>query len=298
MAGAQRGTSYDELGRNIAAAGVAGFIQPGIFNPLDCLRIRWQVASRDSAANMRAFAIDIVQREGWWAGLHRPGLPLNMGAVAVSQGLRMGLYPSVRDGLLSVSGTTGGVTGADSIGSVVMVVSGFASGALAYLVGTPLWLLKTREQTGVQLHRDGLAALEISYPACVSGYFRGASPLVIRGALVTAGQMLGYDYTKASCKARGLLADGPVLHVFAATAAGFWASTFSAPADVVMTRYQSAGTMTPTLADCAMTIWRERGACGFFRGWSANLARLCPTFILGSAIYEQMRLLLGLGYMS
>ena len=36
-----------------------------------------------------------------------------------------------------------------------------------------------------------------------------------RGALITAGQLTGYDYTKKAVRSAGLLEDGPVLHVLA-----------------------------------------------------------------------------------
>merc|ERR1712008_578908 len=103
--------------------------------------------------------------------------------------------------------------------------------------------------------------------------------------------------TKAACRERELLGDGPLLHVFAAIVSGILASTFSAPADVVMTRYQSAAAESRSLRRSVVTIWIERGMLGFFRGWSANVGRLCPTFIFGSMIYEQTRRMLGLAYM-
>ena len=83
-----------ELRLNVAAASAAGFVQPLIFNPLDCLRIRWQVA-RKSKQGTFTFARDIVAKEGVILGLCLPGQPYNSLAVALSQGLRLGLYPSV-----------------------------------------------------------------------------------------------------------------------------------------------------------------------------------------------------------
>ena len=94
-------SSREELRLNTAAAAIAGFIQPAIFNPLDCLRVRWQVAAVNAREqSLLAFARGIVDREGFVRGLYLPGQPWNCVAVALSQGLRLGLYPTVRDSLL------------------------------------------------------------------------------------------------------------------------------------------------------------------------------------------------------
>ena len=73
---------------------------------------------------MTEFASTIVRVEGWWGGLHRPGLITNMLGVALSQGLRMGLYPSVRDAVME----------SGSVRPDLMVLSGLLSGSFAYLV--------------------------------------------------------------------------------------------------------------------------------------------------------------------
>ena len=156
-------------------------------------------------------------------------------------------------------------------------------------VAAPVWLVKVRTQASTQ-HKQ-----PFQWPATATGYWVGSTPLVVRGALLTAGQMGGYDGAKKACAQRRLLSDGPVLHVFAATVAGFSAATLSAPADVLQTRMQSEGS---SIRAAAAAVMRSAGARGFFRGWSANVLRLIPTFVVGSTIYEQCRLAAGLGYMS
>ena len=201
-------------------------------------------------------------------------------------------------------------------------------------------------------------------PGTARGFWRGAGVMVVRGAALTAGQMLGYDGFKTAAKElhanffssssrsssessrssstgntqstsssgssdaggdadgsggngsnanndKGIGIDGPALHVAAAVVAGFAAATTSAPADVVMTRFQAAppGKYPGGVAECAAALWREGaaryapgGAAGsaraFFRGWTASFARLAPTFVFGITIYEQARRLLGLPYLT
>ena len=314
-------SAVSELASNCASAGIAGFIQPLIFNPLDCLRIRWQVASTDArCSTLGQFAAGILRREGLMRGFILPGQPWNCIAVSLSQGLRLGLYPSVRDALASSSGGGGGGMRPD-----LMALAGFLSGSLAYFVIAPLWLLKTRAQAAPQLG-DALQPLPSSL---IPGYWVGCTPLVLRGALITAGWTSGYESTKRLLRER--TGEGPLLHCCAGTCAGIGAATLSAPADVLQTRMQShkgggggggagggagggggggggrggkggKGANTPhtppspAVLSSARAIWAADGVSGFFRGWSVSVMRLVPTVIFGSLIYEQSRRLLGLGY--
>ena len=67
---------------------------------------------------------------------------------------------------------------------------------------------------------------------------RGVGASTIRGAFFGAGNQLGYDGSKTFAKNNGI-SDGPALHAFASVCGAVGASTFSNPAGVIMTRYQS-----------------------------------------------------------
>lgn len=109
---------------------------------------------------------------------------------------------------------------------------------------------------------------------------------------------MGYDATKKVCRQHALLLDGPVLHACAATAGAICAATFSAPADVLQTRLMSCGHgASAGMLGCALLIARAEGLSGFFRGWTPNLMRLVPTFVVGSTIYEQLRVLFGMPFL-
>merc|ERR1712098_433744 len=104
-----------------------------------------------------------------------------------------------------------------------------------------------------------------------------------RGSLLACGQMLGYDGVKTYCKEQPLLPDGslgpprvmedgPLLHVIASFASALFGCTFSAPADIVMTRYQAAAAgLLPRkpyngVIDCVRSLASEEGAAVFYRG--------------------------------
>lgn len=133
-----------------------------------------------------------------------------------------------------------------------------------------------------------------------SAMFRGASPLVLRGALFSAGQTLGYDGTKTALSQRNnIMQDGPGLHLLGSVVAAFFASTFSAPADFIMVRYQSAPQMgikyTGPL-DCLKQVVSENGVMVVYRGWTPYFCRILPVFLIYHPMYEQFRALVGLTY--
>ena len=114
---------------------------------------------------------------------------------------------------------------------------------------------------------------------------------------MNAGNTLGYDAWKTYATRYGLLEEGPVLHLSASIVAAFCSCTFSCPADVVLTRYQSSATGERLMAVLG-SIVRTEGLRGFYRGWSVLFIRVAPIYILYLPVFEQIRVLLGLGYMT
>ena len=120
--------------RHFLAAGTAAAISAGLYNPLDCLRCRWQV-QETTEKTITEFGYRILKQEGLLNGLWRPGLAANMTGMAFASALRFGYYETVRDGL-SVE---------DKEGHHIMF-AGLLCGATAYFVTTPFHLIKTQIQ--------------------------------------------------------------------------------------------------------------------------------------------------------
>ena len=94
--------------------------------------------------------------------------------------------------------------------------------------------------------------------------------------------------------------DGPLLHFGAAVGSGVGATVFGMPCDYLFTQYTSAaqrGVKFTGLWDCATTLVREGGFGAYYRGSTAFFVRVVPIFTLYFPIYEQVRKLLGLGYL-
>ena len=84
-----------EIGRSFLASATTGGIIMASTNWLDCLKIRHQVHS--DGGGVLDLGRRIVATEGLWRGLWGVALPLNIAACTVSVGVRIGLYPAVRD---------------------------------------------------------------------------------------------------------------------------------------------------------------------------------------------------------
>jgi hypothetical protein len=117
---------------NMAAASLSAGFSAFVVAPADTLRVRWQVVSaaagqRHTTGSLLQFGATIAAREGVVRGLLLPGLAMNVAAIAACSGIRFTLYPSLRDFI-------GGKTKSPS----AMMLSGFATGGLAYGISAPL----------------------------------------------------------------------------------------------------------------------------------------------------------------
>lgn len=305
--------------RNSCCAGFAAATATGMFNPLDTLRVRWQLspvlakgtgagtppaavlAAQAESTSLVSFAGSIVKADGFITGLWRPGLVATMTSMGTSCGIRMGCYPFLRDWAVGDSMKT----------PFVMFATGLVAGGVGYWVACPLFQTKTRLQAATLLCDAGSKPKQGSMRAQFqevwsegggAALWRGAGPLVIRGALFSAGQTFGYDGTKTFlAQKRKIMEDGPVLHLLGSVVAAFFATTFSAPADFVLVRYQSAfqtGTAYSGPLECVRTILKEEGPQVLYRGWVPYFARVVPVFLTFHPLFEQFRVLAGLNYLT
>lgn len=301
---------------NLLASGVSGGFGSALTNPLEVLKVRWQVtpANMRASSTMMGFASELVKTEGVWRALGSPGLSANAVAIGVSAVGRVGLYPSLRDALVSARG---GDVAKPSAGD--MFASGLLSGAIGYFVATPVFAQKTiiQAEAGLLDAQTGLlttGARAGSAPAAAGGWlkgladvarsggigalYKGSGPLVVRGATLSAGNQLGYDGLKKQAGAFGLQ-DGPLLQVVASVSGAFGSTICACPADVVTTRYMSAaGTSEPFASPlaCVRTIIAKEGFGGFYRGATPLFAKLAPLYLLSLPLHEQIRRMMGLGY--
>ena len=76
--------------------------------------------------------------------------------------------------------------------------------------------------------------------------------------------------------------------------AGLAATTITAPVDVVKTHMYCNGSKYSNPVACAADIAKREGLRGFFKGWTANYARLGPQTTLMFVFMEHMRQMTGM----
>ena len=76
--------------------------------------------------------------------------------------------------------------------------------------------------------------------------------------------------------------------------AGLAATTITAPVDVVKTHMYCGGSKYSSPLACAADIAKREGLRGFFKGWTANYARLGPQTTLMFVFMEHMRQVTGM----
>ncbi len=316
--------NLSELRLNMLLGGGCTAATVAVFHPLDSVRIRWQVlhASRSGVApadaeGMLAFALGVARREGLVSGLWRPGVFAHSAATMVSSSFRLGVYPTLRDALVGEQGTKN---------ALHMWAAGFCAGTVGFFFASPLFMAKVRLQVSAGdrslalVNRSATGVLAaVARAEGLRGLWRGSGTLVARGALLSAGSQLGYDWTKTKCKCNacsrsagpsrptavcscgGWLADGPVLHLLASVASAFLASVMAAPLDLVLTRYQAApllGVQYSGVLHCVGSIARNEGLPGFYRGFWPLFLRLAPLWSVSLPFYEATRRFVGLSYMT
>lgn len=172
---------------------MAAALSSSIYNPLDCLKVRWQVlpTTATTETSLASFGYKIVTTEGLVNGLWKPGLCANAIGMGLSSGIRFACYAPLRNALV----------GNDEKKSYEhMVIAGLISGCLGYSLTTPFHLIKTSIQAQMSSSTHGRPTdfmtrmQQIVREQGFASLYRGAIPLSSRGALFTAGQLMGTSY--------------------------------------------------------------------------------------------------------
>jgi hypothetical protein len=210
--------------------------------------------------------------------------------------IRMGLYEPVRK--LVAPGQP-----LSEISLWQKIVAGFVSGGVGSALANPTDLVKIRfqarrpDQPAIYKHTFDAFA-QILRTEGIKGLYKGVGPTTLRAAVLTGAQLSSYDHTKVILKRLNILPDGPFIHFLASFVAGLVTTTATSPVDVIKTRVMNAthGEYTGPV-DCLLKLLRTEGPRALFRGWVPNYLRLGPHFIISLPLYEQLRALLGAGYL-
>lgn len=164
--------------------------------------------------------------KGIFAGLQRQVL---------FAGLRIGLYPIIRDTLLGKSDPT----------LMKRVLSGMLTGAIGIILASPCDVVKVRLQAQGVNHIDVLSKYQGSIDAYkkisrlegFKSFYAGLTPNIIRCSLMNSSELASYDQMKNYIARKySICPSSKKIHILCATVASFIAVIISSPVDVIKTR--------------------------------------------------------------
>ncbi|GIL84462.1 hypothetical protein Vretimale_19009 [Volvox reticuliferus] len=280
-----------------------------VTNPIDVVKTRLQLHSSTGSAVDRPglfrTGITLVREEGA-ASLMR-GMSPAVARGFLYGGMRLGLYGPCRDALQAVAGvpssgnpataaTTGAAPRQGLAALGLKAGAGIISGAIAAGVTSPTELVKTRLQAkGCESSSTWAVMRQVVSEGGVLALWRGSVPSMARAALLTASQLATYDTVKRDVMKYSGWGDSLATHLTSSCFAGLVTTTVTNPADVIKTRmFVTGGSKARGITQTAMDIVRNDGLSGFFKGWTANYARLGPQTVIIFLISETVRNALGL----
>ncbi|ODQ80337.1 hypothetical protein BABINDRAFT_131998 [Babjeviella inositovora NRRL Y-12698] len=257
-------------------------------HPLDLAKVRLQTAAKPGAG-LVSTAYLIMKHEGFLK-LYS-GLSASLLRQATYSTTRFGVYDALKEYFTARNGGAQPSTG-------ILLPCSMAAGAIGGLVGNPSDVVNIRMQNDSSLPHnqrrnyknafDGLRRMVSEEgPAAL---FRGLSPNLTRGILMTASQVVTYDIAK-ECLVEQLNFDPTTkaTHFSASLLAGLVATTVCSPADVVKTRIMNSKDATQGAITILTDAVKHEGVGFMFRGWIPAFVRLGPQTILTFVALEQLR---------
>ncbi|KAI4456767.1 mitochondrial dicarboxylate carrier-related [Holotrichia oblita] len=183
------------------------------------------------------------------------------------------------------------------------------SGAIGQFLATPADMCRVRIQMEGKRKLLGLeprvTSLRSAFKSAwaqggFTGLYKGATPAVVRGALVTSGDIGGYDFVKKFILNTWDVPDNRSLHVVTSLLSGLFASAIGAPADVVMTRtfnqrYSDTGKSLVYSSgwDIVKKSVRNEGILSLYKGFIPLYVKCGPWALIFWVAYEQIERWLG-----
>ncbi|KAI7886275.1 mitochondrial carrier [Lichtheimia hyalospora FSU 10163] len=275
----------------LAACGAVTFT-----NPLEVVKTRLQlqgelVRAGALSASARPYhnslqALQVILKHEGIRGIQR-GLGVAYVYQICLNGSRIGLYEPVQNAavnLFNIQSKQGMLASG--------VFAGAVSGVTGALLGSPLYLIKTRQQSyspvfkqiGHQHEIDSAwnALSRIYRSEGLKGIYRGADAAMARAGVGSAVQMPTYMFGKEILVSRFGLPDSIATHFATSMFAGFLVSIAMNPFDVISTRMYNQGVdpvtgrglLYSSPVDCFFKMTRTEGIRGLYKGFSAHYLRI------------------------
>lgn len=284
-------------GHIVAGAG-AGWATALVTCPLDVIKVRLQsIAAPPRISSITLLLRDLWRQEGL-RGLYRGLAPTMLGYLPAFS-IYFPLYHATKVQLARRRGTKAAEDAIAHLGAAML------AGAAGNVITNPLWLIRTRLMTqhmapghgslggGSPLYRGMLGAIhDIWGREGLRGFFKGAAASLL-GVAHVAVQFPLYEWLKrimAGPSGDPHALSSPQIALCSAVSKVV-ASTATYPHEIIRTRLQIQRHGRPKyrgIADAVLTIAREEGAAGFYRGLRANILRVIPASCVTFVTYEAL----------
>lgn len=240
--------------------------------------------------NSFKIGVNIIKQEGFFGLYH--GLSASLARQFTYSSARIGSYPYMKALIQSDPKVPLGLVG--------KISAGMMSGCIGAIAGNPADLINVRMQADAKLplelkrnYRNVFHGIgSIVKQEGIFALWRGCYPNVIRGMLMTSGQMASYDQAKEMLLKTPYFKDDLATHFTAGAIAGVVATVICSPIDVIKTRLmnmkiENGKGLYSGVGDCGIKTLRSEGFMAFFKGFGPSVSRLVPHTILTFVFYEQ-----------
>lgn len=256
-------------------------------HPLDLAKVRLQTAHK-RGGSLASMMMNIIKNEGPLAIYS--GLSASLLRQATYSTTRFGIYEYLKESFANPDGS--------QPGTAILLPCSMLAGAIGGLVGNPADVINIRMQNDsslpVEKRRnyknafDGL--IRIPKEEKFGALFRGLTPNLTRGVLMTASQVASYDVAKEFLiDTVGFDEHKKTTHFSASLIAGLIATTVCSPADVVKTRIMHSHGEGEGAISILVNSVKHEGIGFMFRGWLPAFFRLGPQTIITFLVLEQFR---------
>jgi solute carrier family 25 oxoglutarate transporter 11 len=258
--------------------GLAACIASTVVHPIDLAKVRLQLLPGKVKPSFVTLLTTMIKNEGI--------LSIYSGLSAAY--MRQCIYGTARIGLhRSFSDYLSERNQGKPLSFGLKVASGMASGSIAVMMGTPCDVALVRMQGDSMKpmgQRRGYknavdAVIRVAREEGVSKLYSGLAPNILRGMAMNAGMLACFDQAKEVVCEHFTHEDPnkPSLktRLIASTVAGFTASAFSLPFDLLKSRLQDGSAYTG-IVDATVQIVRKEGPFAFYTGFLAYYMRCAP----------------------
>lgn len=284
---------------SFVAGGLAACFAVTVTNPIEVVKIRMQLQGEMSAVGENIYrnpiqGILVTFKNEGIRGCQRGLVSAYIYQIALN-GSRLGFYEPIRLALNKYLYPDQESHCVQNVG--VNMFSGAFSGIIGAVVGSPLFLVKTRMQSystavqlGDQTHYTGVwnGLSTIYKQSGLQGLFKGVDAAILRTGAGSSVQLPIYNTAKNFLLRHDIMENGPHLHMLASMISGLGVAVVMNPWDVILTRiYNQRTNKYKGPIDCLMKTVRIEGPMALYKGFEAQVFRIAPHTILCLTLMEQ-----------